>query len=51
MRQTIQVVTTMPKEVHEKGKKAAKKMFGSDRKFSTYLQTLIINDCEKKMIK
>jgi len=46
-------VTTIsiPKEVKLKGHKAAKKMFGGEKKFSTYLQVLINADCEKKGIK
>jgi len=45
------VTITLPKKVNENGRKASKDMFGSDRKFSTYIQALINKDCKERKIK
>lgn len=48
-----QIITTitLPEEIRRKGKEAAKRIFGNSKKFSTYLQMLISEDCEKRNIK
>jgi len=45
------VTISLPHKVNENGRKAAKAMFGSNKKFSTYIQTLINEDCRKRKIK
>ena len=44
-------MVSLPPEVDRKGHKAAKEVFGGDKNFSTYIQTLINADCKKRKIK
>ena len=47
----MKVVTmTIPKDVHNKAKKASKEMFGQEN-FSGYVQSLINRDCKERGIK
>lgn len=45
------VTISLPESVDKNGRKAARDVFKSDGKFSTYIQMLINEDCKKRKIK
>lgn len=42
---------SLPLKVDRRGHEASVEMFGSEKKFSTYIQVLINADCDKRKIK